>query len=103
MENYLPQDLINIINEYECTKFDRVISEYKSILGETFIIRTNSNIGCNEIFDYPRNYNYAFECDPKLYPLLIFCLKIKIKEKYPITGTKELKKLQNILYARLST
>jgi hypothetical protein len=87
LDNYLPKDLINIVEEYEKTDFDKVIYEYHQILNKTFMILKMFNEP-EIVYKYPSNYDVVFsdECEIRygkksyIYSQIIKGLIMKINE-----------------------
>ncbi len=100
LNEYLPKDLINIVEEYDKTMFNNVVYQYQSILNDTWI-KILPYMATELFYKYPDNYNYAFsrECivfdlvfGSKISKSMISGLLIKIK-----CENKKLNKLKEIL------
>ena len=82
LDIYLPNDLIKIIQEYDKTKYNKVIRELKNILKESFFIRQDHYDICGIVYQYPNNFDIIFKDHPHMY---IYCVQfIKTKGKSEI-------------------
>lgn len=80
LDIYLPNDLIIIIQEYDKTKYNKVMRELNNIFNESFLICQEYHT-CGRVYKYPANYDMIFKDHPHLYIYCVQFIKTKGKSK----------------------